>query len=135
MSRENVEEFVRNAHAAFSRGDAEAFISCWSSDCEYQPAMERGLAGVSGYRGHDGIRRWWREMSETWEDASTEVHEVRPVGDEVLASVTLRARGKASGAVVAAPFFQVGTIRNGKIVRQRDFADRAEALEAAGLRE
>src|SRR5437879_3961313 len=122
MSQKNVEEFVRNVHAAFNRGDMEAFVSLWSSDCEYQPAMERDLGGASGYRGHDGIRRWWREMSETWEDLSTEVHEVRAAGDEVLVSVTLRGTGKASGIVVAAPFFQVGTIRDGKIVRGRDFA-------------
>jgi ketosteroid isomerase-like protein len=134
MSEEHV-EIVRNAHAAFNRGDAEAFVSFWSSDCEYQPAMERDLEGSSSYRGHDGMRRWWREMMQAWEGASTEVHEVRAVGDQVLASITLRATGKGSGAVVAAPFFQVGTIRDGKLVRGRDFPNRADALEAAGLSE
>jgi ketosteroid isomerase-like protein len=95
--------------------------------------MERELGSDSGYRGRDGIRRWWRDMVETWENPRSEVHEVRPAGDEFLVSVTLHATGKASGAVVATPFFQVGTIRDGKIIRSRDFADRAEALKAAGL--
>ena len=127
---------MREAHAAFSRGDVEGFVSLWSPDCEYQPAMERDLEGADrGYRGHDGIRRWWREMAETWDERRSEVHEVRAAGEEVLISVTVHATGKASGAVVAAPFFQVATIRDGKIVRSLDFADRAEALQAAGLRE
>jgi hypothetical protein len=31
--------------------------------------------------------------------------------------------------------FQVYTLRRGLVVKQEDFADRGEALEAAGLRE
>jgi ketosteroid isomerase-like protein len=135
VSEETVEEIVRDIHAAFNRGDEEAFASFWSSDCEYQPAMERDLGGPSSYRGRSGIRRWWREMMETWEEPRSEVHEVRSAGDKVLVSITLHATGKASGAVVAAAFFQVGLIRDGKIVRGRDFADRAEALEDIGLPE
>jgi len=58
------------------------------------------------------------------------MHEVRSAGDETLVFLPSHATGKASGVVVAAPLFQVGTIRDGKIVRSRDFADRAETLEA-----
>ena len=45
------------------------------------------------------------------------------------------AQGKTSGASVAWSYWLVTTIRNRKLFRTEWFADRAEALEAVGLRE
>jgi ketosteroid isomerase-like protein len=134
MSKENAEEIVRNGHAAFSRGDVDAFVSYWSADCEYEPVVGP-LGADRGYRGHDGLRRWWREFAESLEDWSSTIHEIRAAGDHTFVSLTLDVTGKSSRAVVTTPFFQLVTIRDGKIVRSRDFADRGEALEAAGLSE
>jgi ketosteroid isomerase-like protein len=43
------------------------------------------------------------------------------------------ARGRASGANVEFSYWIVVTFRSGKQIRLEWFADRAEALEAAGL--
>jgi ketosteroid isomerase-like protein len=43
--------------------------------------------------------------------------------------------GRESGAGVKFNYWVVVTIRQGKIVREHWFADHADALEAAGLRE
>ena len=87
------------------------------------------------YRGHKGIRQWWQEFAESWEDWTSHIHEIRPAGDEVLVEITVDVTGTGSGAEVAQTFFQVVTVRDGKLVRSRDFATRDEALEAAGLSE
>jgi ketosteroid isomerase-like protein len=47
--------------------------------------------------------------------------------------VTLLGRGRASGVPIEAPFFQVATVRDGRIVACHDFADAGRALRAAGL--
>jgi hypothetical protein len=40
--------------------------------------MSQAVEGDEGvYRGHDGLRRWWRDVHETWEDISVEVIEAR----------------------------------------------------------
>jgi hypothetical protein len=44
-------------------------------------------------------------------------------------------RGRHSGLDVRVPTFHVFTLRDHKIVAMRAFAERAEAFEAAGLRE
>ena len=44
-------------------------------------------------------------------------------------------RGKGSGVPVEYRFFGVWTFRDGKVIRYKGFNERAEALEAAGLRE
>jgi ketosteroid isomerase-like protein len=135
MSQESIEALIRSGHDAFNRGDLDAFIDVWDEECEYQPAWELDMAGEDSFRGHEGIRRWWQEMSDAWSDWETEVHEVRAVGDQVFISVTLRARGRLSGARMEATFFQAITLRAGKVLTLREFADRRTALEAAGLRE
>lgn len=45
------------------------------------------------------------------------------------------ARGRTSGAGVEVNYWIVITFRRRKIIRDQWFTDRAEALEAAGLRE
>ena len=55
--------------------------------------------------------------------------------DKVVAHMRGEMHGKASGASVAFSYWTVGTVRSGKMLRVEWFADRAEALEAAGLRE
>ena len=54
--------------------------------------------------------------------------------DKVLAHLQNESSGEG-GAGVQFDFWVVVTLRQGKIVREHWFADRAEALEAAGLRE
>jgi ketosteroid isomerase-like protein len=136
VSQENVEVLVRESHDAFNRRDLDAWVGGWDEHCEYQPAMERDMTGDDdSYCGHEGLRRWWQEMSDAWSDLHTEVHEVRAVGDRVFVSLTLRGKGRVSGAEMEAPFCQVGTIRDGKISSSRDYAEREQALDALGLSE
>jgi ketosteroid isomerase-like protein len=55
--------------------------------------------------------------------------------DKVLVHQRSDVRGRASGAAVELDYWVVITFREGRIVRDQWFADRAEALEAAGLSE
>jgi ketosteroid isomerase-like protein len=44
-------------------------------------------------------------------------------------------RGRASGVEVDTRFYEVYALREGKVLRVDEYTDRAEALEAVGLRE
>jgi ketosteroid isomerase-like protein len=57
------------------------------------------------------------------------------VADKVLVHWRHDVRGRASGADVEINYWIVVTFREGRIARDQWFADRAEALEAAGLQE
>jgi ketosteroid isomerase-like protein len=50
-------------------------------------------------------------------------------------TIHLTARGAQSRIEIDQRFFQVYTLRDGKISRMVEFVDRARALEAVGLRE
>ena len=53
----------------------------------------------------------------------------------VAIEMTMHVRGLGSGAALSEYTGHVWTVRDGKVVEMRMFMDRAEALEAVGLRE
>ena len=61
--------------------------------------------------------------------------EVIDGGDLVVGAVTVHGRGIGSGVEVAQTMFHVFEIRDAKITRLREYLERGQALEAAGLRE
>ena len=134
MSQENV-EVLRRAYEAFNRGDREGAAAGFAPEAEYVVTTGQipGAGGV--YRGPEGYRRflesWWGEFDEP----GIEVHELIETGDQVLASLKLRGRGKQSGVETSWDIWQIWTVRDGKVVRGQGFTSREEALEAAGLSE
>jgi hypothetical protein len=78
--------------------------------------------------------RWlaqWREAFENW---SLDVEEVFDGGERVVTVVRQHAQARGGGPEVEMRFAQVWTFRDGLVARMEMYADRAEALEAAGLR-
>jgi ketosteroid isomerase-like protein len=70
----------------------------------------------------------------TFEKAQIETHGFTDAGSEVVVSNTSHFRGR-QGIEVSASSTWVFTVENGQITCLRLFQERAEALEAAGLRE
>ena len=77
------------------------------------------------------------EIADTLENFETfELHiELRDLGAQVLAWGTIHLRGRGSGVEMDVPTGGIFEIRQGKIVRWRDFGSKEKATEAAGRRE
>jgi ketosteroid isomerase-like protein len=90
---------------------------------------------VGHHHGHAGYREAWRKLLEAFEDLSWEPDELIDLGDVVVAATQWTGHGTGSGAPVRQLLFHVYTLRRGLVVKQEDFADRREALEATGLSE
>ena len=138
MSEENA-EIVRRVYEVAARGEnAATVLAFYDQDVEWDithsPARE--LIGHRVYRGHEGLRTFFREWYEAWESVAPDLEEVIDLGEHVLAVETTRGRGRTSGVEVELPHYSVWTIREAKIVRVAWFGTRAEALrEAARLSE
>jgi ketosteroid isomerase-like protein len=91
------------------------------------------LVGV--HRGHEGYLRMWKGLTEVWEDVKLDPEEIIDLGDRLLAAGRLTAHARHTGIALETPMFQLVTLRRGLVVRGKDFLDREQALEAAGLRE
>ena len=132
MPEENV-EVVRGMYEAFSRGDADASLSCLDPDVVLD-ATHR-VDGRIG-RGRDEAARMLGEWLSTWEDWTEEVEEIRDLGDNrVLVLSTQRGRGRGSGLDFENKFGMLYELDQGKIVRWTVYDDRSKALKAAGLAE
>jgi|SRR5215203_1448290 len=136
MSQENV-KVVRGMHTAFGRRDLEALLAACHPDVTYRAAITQILEGEAGdFRGHDGIRRWWRDLDDLYDDLRTEVVEICDLdGERVLVVFDVHGQGKGSGAARVERLTQVATVRAGQVVQICDFFSRRDALEAVGLRE
>jgi ketosteroid isomerase-like protein len=62
-----------------------------------------------------------------------EAEDIVSAGDTVLVRVRQRGVGRASGVPTAVSYFMLWSFRGRKVIRIESFADRTEALEAAGL--
>jgi ketosteroid isomerase-like protein len=133
MSQENV-EIVRRGLDAFNRRDTAAWQALCDPELENIPT--RYWPESDPIRGREAVWDFFIEAQDAWEESSFEYVELIDAGnDKVVADMRREARGKASGASVAWSYWLVVTFRNGKMVRIEWFGDRAEALEAVGLRE
>jgi ketosteroid isomerase-like protein len=136
MSAENV-ELVRRVYSAVSRRDNATVLALYHPDVEWDFSRSPigDVTSRDVYRGHAGLRRWWREWGEAWEVIEDSCEDLIDAGDQVISVVTTRGRGRASGAEVEYHQAGVWTIREGKVVHVAWLPSREEALDAVGLRE
>ena len=132
MSEENV-ELARQSMEALERRDRTAWLALHDEDYEVVPIRDWPEAGGRGREdAWDGII----EMLDTFQRVPVDNVEVVDAGaDKVLVQQRVDLRGAGSGAGVEYASWAVVTIRQGLILRTEFFADRDEALEAAGLSE
>jgi ketosteroid isomerase-like protein len=86
-------------------------------------------------RGHDAVRASLARWKAEWDDYKMVPEEFVDRGDRVVVTVRLGGRGRGSGVEIDALFYDVYTLRDGKIVRMDQFTERSQALEAAELGE
>ncbi|MET0761582.1 MAG: nuclear transport factor 2 family protein [Thermoleophilaceae bacterium] len=133
MPEENV-EVVRSMLGAFNRDDVDAVIAAFDEGCEIREPLEMPDSPAMGYRGHDGIREWMRNLRGVAR-AGFELRRFTSSGDVLLCELASRGLGQASAVPIEWMTFAVFEMRRGKIGRIRVFLSREEALEAMGLRE
>ena len=101
MSGESV-EVAPALTEAIQRARHRGALSC----CDPQIEFHSTFAAVGGavYHGHDGLRRWYRDLEEAWRDA------VRPhleaffdLGEHTLTFTVVHGRGMQSAVDVVLP--------------------------------
>ena len=132
MSQQNVEILTRLVEA-WNRADVETILALFHADCEVVFPPEVPEPGP--FRGRAELRGWVEGFLEAWESHRAEVVELTVEDSVVLAMLHLTGRGSESGVEMDETDAHLFAFRDGKIVSWRNFADRSQALEAAGLPE
>ena len=132
MSEENV-EIVRHLYELVNRGDLDAVLEYLDPSVHYD--LSERVFNPAIYEGHDGIRRFYAELNEVWDDFRTDPVEFIQAGDKVVVPHRVHAVGKESGVEVELPSTTIYSLSDGKVAAIRMYRDHARALEAAGLEE
>jgi ketosteroid isomerase-like protein len=129
---------VRLAVEAYNRRDLDAVAIGYRPDLEYYPYREFVEAALAEpcYHGPAGYRAYISATYEVWgADVRLEPTELIDLGDRLVLLADMPMRAQASGVPLAQTYAGVSTLKHGRVIRQDDFLDHAEALEAVGLRE
>ena len=85
MSAENV-DVVRRVYEAVARRDTAGVLALYDRDVEWD--MSRHPHGTrmgrEVYRGHDALRRWFRQYYEAWQDVDFAPEELIDAGEHVI---------------------------------------------------
>jgi ketosteroid isomerase-like protein len=133
MSQADVDA-LKGGFEAFNSADIGRILAFIDADFEavIPPAFS---AEPDTYRGHDGVRRYFRSFLEAMDDVRFHAERFWDAGEKVVVAVRLTAKGKRTAIPVEQRFTQVWAIRDGKALSVRAYLSPAEALESVGLRE
>jgi ketosteroid isomerase-like protein len=126
VSREDV-EVVRAIHERWRRGDSarERF------DPEIEWSTPHPVASL--IRGREELLAFLRRYAGTWQDYRIELKEIRDVGEHrVLVPFSESGRGKGSGVGARVRPTGIWTVRDGRAISFKAYADRTEALKSWG---
>jgi len=130
-SRENV-DVVQLAFGAIGRRDIGGLLSLYDPRIEFLPLTGTRVES-GGYAGHAGVRDYFEESAEVWEEMRPYAQALWTVGEHVVVIGGCAVRGRGSGAECDDPMAWVITLRNGKIIRHRGHRTGEEALESVGV--
>jgi ketosteroid isomerase-like protein len=128
MSQENV-EVVRSLYDGWLRGE----IGLDKLDPQVSMVESGTLPGAASAHGIEAVERYMRSFARHWEQIRFEPLEYIDAGDQVVVVAQLVGHGKKSGIEVTRTWAYLWTLRGRKVLHMQGYADRDEALRAAGL--
>jgi uncharacterized protein len=119
--------------SAFARGDEDAVAALLAEDFTFEPlsteAADRGV-----YRGPEGMRRYMRDLAETWKQFDLAIAAVEEVSGHVVATGRIYARARGSSLVADDPVAFAFFLERGRVTWAKAFASEAAAREAVASR-
>lgn len=131
MSQDNVER-IRAVYERWGEGDFSASVELFDPQVLLVLGPEFPDAGA--HLGTDAIASYMRGLLEPWTRFTIDAEEIVPAGDSVLVAVWQRGVGMGSGVSTELHYFMLWTFRGRDVIRLESIRERAQALEAAGLR-
>ncbi len=111
------EQLIRDVWRRWNAGERDVDAESFDPEFEIHSALARDV-----FHGADGVHRWTAEIDqqfEAWEILIDSIDEDRP--GSFLAHGSIRARGRQSGVDLDQPASWRIDLRNGRILRVRNF--------------
>ena len=120
---------VKQVYGAFARGDVPAVLGAFDENVEWTSAEGAPYPGT--FRGPNAIlTNIFARLGGEWEGFRAEPAEFLDAGEHIVALGRYSGNYKGTGRSMNAAFAHVWTVRNGKVVRFRQYADTRKMAEA-----
>ena len=130
MSR-GILELADQVMEALGRRDLSTLLALADPEVEWHSFFAQlGEGGV--YRGHEGTRKYMRDLEEAWEIVRADTDDAIAAGDVAVFVGRIHYRGKGSGIETETAAGWMLKFRHEKLIRFRAFRNPEEALERIG---
>lgn len=127
-------QLVKDAYAAFQRGDINAILAVLDDNVEWQ-----GVTGTEGVlpqaglrRGRSAVAEFFSQVASTTDFERFEPREFVAQGDKVVVLGRYAGKAKPSGGRFDTEWVMVFRIAGGRIANFREFTDSAQLVKAFG---
>jgi ketosteroid isomerase-like protein len=121
-------EVVKAAFAAFAARDLEAVLALAAPDIEFSAVTGEHAGRTDPYRGHEGLRQYFRDVASVWEELRLTPREFRSHGDLILVTGKVAARSRTR--TVSGSTGWIWRVHDGKVTYVRVYASAADAIAA-----
>jgi ketosteroid isomerase-like protein len=121
-------DVVKAVFAAFAERDVEAALAHAGADIEFSAVTGDHAGRTEPYRGHDGLRQYFRDVSEVWDELRLVPADFRQSGDKIL--VTGRVSARSPARIVAGSTGWIWRVVDGHVVYIRVYESAADAMAA-----
>lgn len=141
-------EVLRGVYDAFNRRDMEGLLAGFDPGIEIQETEDLGYAALllrvlgprfvvlsGGYHGHEEVQGLFQTVWDISDSFVAEPEEFVAVGAQIVVTLHLQARAKTSETGGEGRTAHLWTMKGKKGSRLQVFANKADALEAAGQSE
>jgi len=132
MSEAQNTQVIKDAYAAFARGDIKAILDSLGENVVWQ-----GVIGTEGVLPQSGVRRgrtavaeFFKQVADTTDFTAFEPQTFVAQGNIVVALGRYSAKMKPSGGQFSSSWVMVFTLENGKVVDFKEYSDSAQAIRA-----
>ena len=130
MNEQKNVDVVRDAYAAFQRGDIEALIGMLSEDIDWQFYGPEELPLTGQRKGKPEVGRFFKQVGELWNFERFEPRQFISQGDDVVVLGNYGGTAKPTGRKFAAEWSHLFVVKSGKIAKFREYTDTANLIKA-----
>ena len=128
MTAMNNKQVVKDAFAAFGRGDVPGVLATLADDIEWEAVIgTEGVVPTAGLRrGRDAVGGFFQQLGESVEFALFEPREFIAEDDQVAVVGHYQGRAKSTGKGFDSDWVMIFNMRDGKVVKFRRYCDSRE---------
>ena len=123
-------ETVRAVYAAFDRGDLPGVLDLWSDEATLEWYGAETIPYAGTWRGRAGAQEWLTLVATTIDFHTSERREFYAQGDTVVVVGFEKGTIRSTGRVYEQQWVSLFTLRDGAVVRYRQFPDTAAVAAA-----